>query len=624
MDFSFAWQNPDEKLLAFEKASELALKDYQEFWRLEAKRLKWEREFEKVHEGSLDDSKWFVGGRINACVNCLDRHVLGGMKQKTAIIFDNEKGHKQKLTYGELLVITQNIATRLWEMGVRKKDRVAIYMPMTPFAIASMLACARIGAIHTVVFGGFSSQALAERIDSAKAKVIITSKETQRKGHLLRLKALVDQARNLSKSKTVSAVLCFDLAVQDENEIDFSYKEYTDWPSFIISPEGFDAEHTLFILYTSGTTGKPKGIFHSTGGYLVQAASSTRWVFDLSERDVYWCTADIGWITGHSYVVYGPLSLGATIFIYDGALSWPDQSRVYDLIEQNRVSVLYTAPTAIRMWMRAGEKWLNNKDLSSLRLLGSVGEPINPQAWRWYKKFIGNDRCEIIDSWWQTETGAMMITPIEKISHQKPGSASQPFLGIRACVVDENGHKVEAGQAGFLVIENPWPSMARGIWEDRKRYVKTYFKTMPGKYFSGDGAKIDSEGDFFISGRIDDVLNVSGHRLGTAEIESSLVAHEAVAEAAVVGIPDQMTGQSIVAFITLMKDVRAEENELKEILKRHVKEFIGSFAKPKEIYFTQSLPKTRSGKIMRRLLRAKAGGEETNSDISTLDEESMS
>lgn len=614
-----SFESVPEKVQAYALAQKLAQKDYQEFWRKESLALSWAKEAHTVHDGKFMDGQWFLGGKINASYNCIDRHVIAGRGKNIAIISENEQGEVRTLTYQDLLDLTASIASILCERGVKASDRVAIYMPMVPEAIASLLACARIGAIHTVIFGGFSKEALAERIHDAQAVAVITAESTQRKGQELLLRSVVDEALKDDRTTLVKTVLSFGLDKKDQTSRLIPYEEQKVFPDRVKNPESFDAEHPLFILYTSGTTGKPKGIFHTTGGYLTQVISTTKWVFDLREQDLYWCTADVGWITGHSYVTYGPLSLGKSIFIYDGALNWPDTARFYQLIDKHAISVLYTAPTAIRMFMRAGEE--TSHDLSSLRLLGSVGEPINPQAWLWYRQVFGAERCEIIDSWWQTETGAMMITPIEHISRQKPGSASTPFLGIHAQIVDEYGQRVKAGQSGYLVISKPWPSMARGIWGDQDRFFKTYFKRFPGVYFTGDGAKMDEEGDFTISGRIDDVVNVSGHRLGTAEIESALVSHETVAEAAVIGIPDEVTGQSLVAFVLLKNGITASE-DLNHRLKEHVKNAIGSFAKPSVIHFAKNLPKTRSGKIMRRLLKAKATGEEIL-DTTTLDESTL-
>lgn len=616
---TFVWNDEHSKALAYAQAQELATIKPDDFWAAEAKNIHWSKEFTKVHDGRFAFGEWFIGGELNVSYNCLDRHILLGNGEKTAIIFEDEAGQQRKLSYQELLTLTNHVATMLDQRCIKPGDRVAIYMPMIPEAVATMLACTRVGAVHTVVFGGFAKEALIDRIHDAEAKAVITASQTQRKGNLLQLKEVVLDALKDARCQSVTTVICFGLEQKDANQRLIPFMPQPSWPEHIKNPKAFSAQHPLFILYTSGTTGKPKGIFHATGGYLVQAVATARWVFDFKPMDRYWCSADVGWITGHSYIAYAPLALGATIFMYDGALNWPDMSRVYKLIEQHKISIFYTAPTAIRMFMRAGDKVRQAFDLSSLRLLGSVGEPINPQAWLWYSRVFGQEHCPIIDTWWQTETGAMMITPIPGITKPKPGSATKPFFAIRAEVVDDHGQTTAQGQSGYLVITQPWPSLARGIWGDNDRFLDTYFKKMPGYYFTGDGAKVDDDGDFIISGRIDDVVNVSGHRLGTAEIESALVSHESVAEAAVVGVPDELTGQSLHAFVLLMHGAHPSEH-LDEELKNHVKNIIGSFAKPQKIYFERVLPKTRSGKIMRRLLRAKATGEAITADISTLDE----
>lgn len=616
------WTGVSEKKAAYKAAKALTHNDHLDFWQHEARLLTWHKEFHTVHQGSISDSQWFLGGEINASVNCLDRHINNGLKEKTAIVFESEQGQVSRLSFQELYHLTVNIAAVLYKNGIRSQDRVAIYMPMGPEAVASLLACARIGAIHTVIFGGFSNEAVAERILDAKAKAIITSTEGQRRGTALALNEIVDKALADKRCSSVSTVLCFGHNKAHADPRYVPYEESSSPPDPVINPIGFEAEHPLFILYTSGTTGKPKGIFHSTGGYLTQVISTTRWAFDIKDEDLFWCTADVGWITGHSYIVYGPLALGKSIFIYEGALNWPDPSRIYQLIDAHEINILYTAPTAIRMFMREGEALKKKHSLSSLRLLGSVGEPINPEAWHFYHRVFGDNKCDIIDSWWQTETGAMMITPLEHLTRQKPGSASTPFLGISAKIVDDDAREVLADTPGYLVMDKPWPSMARGIWGDEERFQKTYFEKFPGYYFTGDQAHRDSDGDFSISGRIDDVVNVSGHRLGTAEVESALVSHPAVAEAAVVGALDEVTGQRLVAFVLLMSGID-ESPSLSSDLKAHVAGIIGSFAKPSEIHFERVLPKTRSGKIMRRLLRAKARGQKETSDLSTLDDSSV-
>jgi acetyl-CoA synthetase len=616
---NLTWHNSAEKRKAYDAAKALVENDVNDFWQHEAQALSWSADFHTVHNGKFANGEWFLGGRLNVAYNCLDRHIEEGRGKQIAVVSENEKGDVEVLTYEELLRLTESIASILYERGIAQGDRVAIYMPMIPKAIAAMLACARLGAIHMVVFGGFSKDALCDRIFDAQAKAIITAENCQRKGKMLHLKETVESALGDQRCAQLNTVLVFDLEKQSHSQKIIPFEYCQNIPEVIKKPKNFSSEHPLFILYTSGTTGKPKGLFHSSGGYLTHVVSSMKWVFDLSDKDLFWCTADIGWITGHSYVCYGPLALGKSIFIYDGALNWPDNSRIYKLIEKHKISVLYTAPTAIRMFMQAGEKAREGHNLDSLRLLGSVGEPINPEAWHWYKRVFGKDKCPIIDSWWQTETGAMMISPLAHISRQKAGSASEPLIGISAKIVDESGKNLPPNKTGFLVIDKAWPGMARGIWGDQEKFLDTYFKKMPGFYFTGDGAKIDDDGDFFISGRIDDVVNVAGHRLGTAEIESALVSHEAVAEAAAVGIADPLCGQRLVAFVQLMQGFSPSES-LEEKLKAHVKDVIGSFAKPSAIHFELSLPKTRSGKIMRRLLRAKASGESIQSDISTLDD----
>lgn len=619
----FLWQSPEEKLVQYERARTLAKDDVEEFWRTEARRVSFSKPFTKVKSGDFSSSQWFYDGELNASYNCIDRHIKNGRGEKTAIVWENEDGVTETISYNQLFCMTLSIATELDERGIGPRDRVAIYAPMTPFAVAAMLATARIGAIHTVVFGGFSKEALIERISDSEAKALITASSTKRKGKILSLLSTVKEALADERCSSIITVLCHGL--DEENEVDdriVPFHARKSWPEKIINPSGFPAEHPLFILYTSGTTGKPKGIFHSTGGYLTHVVSTTKWVFDLRDDDVYWCTADIGWITGHSYVVYGPLAHGATILLYDGAVNWPDASRIYRIIEKHRVSILYTAPTAIRMFMQAGESARAGRDLSSLRLLGSVGEPINPEAWLWYSRVFGDNECEIVDSWWQTETGGMMIVPIPHVSQQVPGSASTPFLGIDARIVDDHGNDITAPNTkGLLVIKSPWPGIARGIWGDQERFIATYFKKIPGVYFTGDGACLDSCGNFIISGRVDDVINVAGHRLGTAEIESALVSHESVAEAAVVGIPDEIVGQKIAAFV-ILRHGHQPSTTLEAALSAHVAKMIGSFARPAAIHLVTALPKTRSGKIMRRLLRAKAMGETITSDISTLEDPS--
>jgi len=619
---NLCWGSKSEKKSCYMEARRQAEINYRDFWQSEAQRLFWHKNFHEVHDGQFAFGQWFSGGLINASVNCLDRHVQGGRGQRRAIVFENEAGEVRELSYEQLHRLTCDIATILHERGIRSGDRVAIYMPLVPEAVASMLAVARLGAIHTVVFGGFAKEALAERIADCEAKAVITASSSIRKGQRLELKKTVLLALLDERTAFVSTVLCFgQKEVESDNRVIY-FAPPKKWPDNVKNPLGFDANDPLFILYTSGTTGKPKGIFHATGGYLTQALSTTKWIFDLGDKDLFWCTADIGWVTGHSYIAYGPLALGASLFMFEGALNYPSPSRVYELLDRHRISVLYTAPTAIRMFMQAGEEYKGKADLSSLRLLGSVGEPINKEAWRWYSRVFGQNRCHIVDTWWQTETGAIMIAPIPPFSNQKPGSASNAFIGIKAAVVDEDGNDCEKSTSGYLVIKEPWPSLARGIWGDKERFFDIYFKKMPGVYFTGDGAMMDKDQDVIISGRIDDVVNVSGHRLGTAEVESALVGHDSVAEAAVVGIPDPISGQKLVAFVTLIQGVEGTAF-LADKIKDQVKNTIGSFARPSAIHFMPALPKTRSGKIMRRLLRAKACGEEITTDISTLEDSSM-
>lgn len=612
----YLWNNLEEKQHRYQEAINLP---FPEFWAKEAKALHWQKDFSETFRGGFDKNQWFLGGELNASYNCLDRHIVAGAKDRQAIIFEDENQEVKSLSFFELKRLSCQIATHLQARGIKAGDRVAIYMPLRPEAIASMLACARIGAIHTVVFAGFAKEALVERIEDAQAKAIICAPSTLRKGSKINLSKIVGEALKDHKSKSIHTVLSFyEPHINDEREIVFSNK--IEIPDNIENPPSFSSDHPLFILYTSGTTGKPKGIFHKTGGYLTQVTSTTKWIFDLRENDLFWCTADVGWITGHSYLCYGPLSLGQTIFLYEGALNFPSSARVYDLIERHKISVLYTAPTAIRMFMAAGESFKQGKNLNSLRLLGSVGEPINPEAWRWYKKVFGDNKLDIVDTWWQTETGAIMLSAIPGIHKAKAGSASKSFIGLQIDIVESNGQRCQTNENGFLVIKQPWPSLAGGIWGDQQRFYDTYFSQLEGCYFAGDGAHKDHEGDFFINGRIDDVVNISGHRLGTAEVESALVAHQSVAEAGVVGVADDITGQRLEAFVMLVK-YAIPSDELKNELIEQVKAQIGAFAKPAKIAFVDSLPKTRSGKIMRRLLRSLAEGVAPQTDTSTLENE---
>ena len=585
---------------------QLASQDRLKFWENQAKRLTWDKPWDQVLDWKLPFAKWFVGGKLNASVNCLDRHVDAGLGNRVAFYFEGEPGDTKKITYSELLVEVKKCANALQSLGIGAEDRVAIYMPLIPEAVVAMLACARIGAMHSVVFGGFSAEALSSRIQDADAKLVITSDGGYRRGSAFALKPAVDKAlENPNNVKNVLVVKRTGQEVEWNQKRDVWWHEIVSKQSDSHEAKSFDSEHGLFILYTSGTTAKPKGIFHTTGGYLTQAAYTHHAVFDLKpETDVYWCTADIGWITGHSYVVYGPLINGATQVIYEGTPDSPTKARMFQLIEKYKVTILYTAPTLIRTWMKWGDEFPNSCNLSSLRLLGSVGEPINPEAWMWYREVIGKNNCPIVDTWWQTETGAIMISPLPGVTATKPGSAMKPLPGISAEVVDDKANPVGNGKGGYLTLTEPWPSMTRGVWGEPQRFIDTYWSRFNGMYFAGDGAKLDDDGAFWVLGRVDDVMNVSGHRISTTEVESALVSHEAVAEAAVVGANDAMTGQAIVAFVILRGGVAAAAgSELEKSLKDHVSNQIGAIAKPKKIMVVAELPKTRSGKIMRRLLR---------------------
>ena len=593
------------------------------FWAREGGELQWQKKWSKVLDWKLPYAKWFVGGKINASENCLDRHLATPRANKAAIIWEGEPGEKRVLTYHQLHREVCKFANVLKRNDVKKGDRVLIYMPLIPEASIAMLACARIGAVHSVVFGGFSAESIKDRLADCGAKVVVTADGGYRRGQFVTLKQNVDHA--LKDSDAVRRVIVFRRAHSDihiEEGRDVWWHREMEYVTADCPPEPLDSEHPLFILYTSGSTGKPKGILHTTGGYLVGTYTTTKYVFDLREDDVYWCTADVGWITGHSYLVYGPLSNGATCLMYEGAPNWPEPDRFWKLIAEYGVTIFYTAPTAIRAFMKWGDEYPDAHDLSSLRLLGTVGEPINPEAWMWFYNHIGHGRCPIVDTWWQTETGAHMITPLPGATPCKPGTATLPFFGIDAAIVDDHGNEVPHGEGGKLVIRKPWPSMLRGIYGDKTRYKKQYWGEIKGVYFTGDGARRDKQGNFWIVGRIDDVLNVAGHRLGTAELESALVSHPAVAEAAIVGRPDEIKGQGIVAFVTLRAG-HAPGGDLKEKLRKHVGELIGPIAKPDEIRFTEMLPKTRSGKIMRRLLKQVAGGHSLTGDTSTLEDLSV-
>jgi len=582
-----------------------ANKDRLAFWEKQASRLHWDKKWSQVVDWQLPFAKWFIGGKLNATYNCLDVHVLAGRGDRVAFHFEGEPGDTRTITYSQLLSEVCKTTNALIELGIKQGDRVAIYMPMIPEAAISMLACARLGAMHSVIFGGFSADSLLSRIQDADATLVITADGGYRKGAAFALKPAVDEA--LKGATNVKNVLVVKRTGQETawGSKDIWWHDLVDKQSDKHTAEFFDSENGLFILYTSGTTAKPKGIYHTTGGYLTQAAFTHSVVFDLKpETDVYWCTADIGWITGHSYVVYGPLVNSATQVMYEGTPDTPTKGRIFELIEKYKVSILYTAPTLIRTWMKWGDEYPNGSNLSSLRLLGSVGEPINPEAWMWYREVIGKNNCPIVDTWWQTETGAIMISPLPGVTATKPGSAMRPLPGIGAEVIDDSGKAVGNGRGGYLVLTEPWPSMMRGIWKEPDRYKETYWSRFNNLYFAGDGAKLDKDGAIWLLGRVDDVMNVSGHRISTTEVESALVSHEAVAEAAVVGAKDEMTGQGIVAFVILRGGIEAATGEaLVKQLRDHVAKEIGPIAKPRQIMVVAELPKTRSGKIMRRLLR---------------------
>ena len=581
-----------------------AERDRLAFWERQAEHLHWFKKWDTVLDWQPPFAKWFLGGKLNASYNALDRHVLEGRGDRVAFYFEGEPGDTRTLTYADMLREVKKAANALTSLGVKDGDRVAIYMPMIPEAVVAMLACARIGATQSVVFGGFSADSLLARIQDAEAKLVITADGGYRKGAAFGLKTIVDDA--LKGSTPVEKVLVVKRTGQEVSmgARDIWWHELVDTQSDVHEAQPFDSEHSLFILYTSGTTAKPKGIHHTTGGYLTQAAYTHRAVFDIKpEKDVYWCTADVGWVTGHSYIVYGPMINGATQVMYEGTPDTPHKGRIFEMIEKYKVTILYTAPTLIRTWMKWGDEHPNKFNLSSLRLLGSVSEPINPEAWMWYREVVGKNNCPIVDTWWQTETGAIMISPLPGVTATKPGSAMLPLPGISAKVVDDSGKEVEKGSGGYLVLDKPWPSMLRGVWKEPARYQETYWSRYPNLYFAGDGAKLDSDGALWVLGRVDDVMNVSGHRISTTEVESALVSHDSIAEAAVVGAKDDLTGQAIVAFVILRGGVAAAQDGLIKELRDHVAKEIGAIAKPKQIMVVNELPKTRSGKIMRRLLR---------------------
>ena len=597
-----------------------ANEDYQAFWaRQAAELITWNKEWDTICEWNLPYSKWFIGGELNVAYNCLDRHVIAGRGDRTAILWEGEPGDSRRITYAELLDEVCKFANALKSLGVQRGDRVNIYLPMIPEAAVAMLACARIGAAHSVVFGGFSSQALADRINDAEAKVLITADGGYRRGEVFPLKPQADEAvANTHSIEHVVVVRRGGNDVEMQSGRDHWYHDLMANASSDCLAEPMDSEQLLFLLYTSGTTGKPKGIMHTTGGYLTHVAYTHKYVFDLHpETDIYWCTADVGWVTGHSYIVYGPLANCATQVMYEGVPNYPDTDRIWSIVEKYKVSIFYTAPTAIRTYMKWGVEQPAKHDLSSLRLLGSVGEPINPEAWIWYHENIGGSRCPIVDTWWQTETGGIMISPLPGATTTKPGSATFPLPGIHAEVVNEAGEPISHG-GGYLTLTHPWPGMLRGIWGDPQRFKETYWSKYEGRYFAGDGAKLDADGYLWLLGRVDDVMNVSGHRISTTEVESALVSHPSVAEAAVVGANDAQTGQAIIAYVTLRGGATVDENDLRN----HVAKEIGAIAKPKSIYFTPDLPKTRSGKIMRRLLRDVAEGRNLG-DTTTLADQSV-
>ncbi len=597
-----------------------SVRDPEGFWADIASDLHWFKKWDRVLEWNEPFAQWFVGGQINLSYNCLDRHLSTWRKNKAAIIWEGEPGDTRTLTYQQLHQEVCKFANVLKGLGIEKGDRVAIYMPMVPELPVAMLACARIGATHSIIFGGFSAEALKDRINDAQAKAVITADGGYRRGGVIELKPAVDEAiRECPSVRQTVVVERTRNKVHMEPGRDHWYHQLMQTASDVCPAEPLDSEHPLYILYTSGTTGKPKGIVHTTGGYSVHTYITTKWVFDLQDEDTYWCTADIGWVTGHSYIVYGPLQNGATAVMYEGAPNTPDFGRFWAIVEKHKVNILYTAPTAIRTFIKWGEQWPLKYDLSSLRLLGSVGEPINPEAWMWYYKVIGKEKCPIVDTWWQTETGGILISPIPGAISTKPGSATLPFPGIVPDIQTREGESVGDNQGGFLVITRPWPGMLRTIYGDPERFKRQYWSDIPGCYFTGDGARRDDDGYFWLMGRVDDVINVSGHRLGTMEIESALVSHPAVAEAAVVGRPDDIKGQAVSAFVTL-ESGHEPGPDLKEELRKHVAHEIGAMAKPDDIRFTDMLPKTRSGKIMRRLLRDIASGAQTVGDTTTLED----
>jgi acetyl-CoA synthetase len=618
---AFAAQANVSGIEAYRELFDRAAERPEEFWgSLAQSELSWFAPYSNVFEWAPPFAKWFTGGKINACYNCLDRH-LETRGDKAAIVFEGEPGDKRIISYRELHTLVCRFANALKKLGCETGDRSIIYMPMVPEAVVAMLACARLGITHSVVFGGFSAEALKARIQDLGASLVITADGGWRRGKEIRLKDAVDESlTDCPGVKSVVVLKRTGSTVPMTAGRDHWWHEAEEGVSADCPPVELDSEHPLFVLYTSGTTGKPKGILHTTAGYLLQTTMTMKWVFDLKENDVYWCTADIGWVTGHSYIVYGPLSAGATNVIYEGAPDYPAFDRWWRIVEEYKVSIFYTSPTAIRALIRQGDHWPNAHDLSSLRLLGSVGEPINPAAWEWYYRVIGKERCPIVDTWWQTETGSILIAPMPGAVGLKPGSGTLPMPGVLAEVVDFDGQPVAAGQEGYLIIRRPWPSMIRNIWGDADRYAQTYWGRMENVYFTGDAARCDADGYFWVLGRVDDVMNVSGHRLSTMEVESALVRHPMVAEAAVVGKPHEITGQAVCCFVTLKKGVDASHDALGKELRQWVAHEIGAFARPEEIRFTEALPKTRSGKIMRRLLREIVTSNTVAGDVTTLED----
>jgi len=605
----------------YERMYARSVDDPEGFWGEAAAELEWFAPWTQVLDGSGPHAKWFTGGKLNLSHNCVDRHAKGARKDKVALLWEGEPGEVRRLTFAELHVEVQKFANVLKSLDVKKGDRVALYMGMGPELAIALLSCARIGAVHSVIFGGFAAQAISDRVNDSDCQVVVTQDVSYRRGGEVKLKAIVDEA--MEKCSGVRKIVVYQRApsvtVKMQEGRDIWWHEAMASVAAECACEWMDAEDPLYILYTSGTTGKPKGLVHTTGGYSVQTYLTSKYVFDLQEHDVYWCTADIGWVTGHSYVVYGPLQNGATVMMYEGAPNWPENDRFWKIIDDHKVTIFYTAPTAIRAFIKWGNEWVHKHDLSSLRLLGTVGEPINPEAWMWYHREIGKERCPIVDTWWQTETGAILIAPIPGAVATKPGSATRPFFGVVPEVVSKDGENVPAGTGGLLVIKKPWPSIARTIWGDAERYEQAYFSEIPGIYFTGDGARRDKDGYYWLMGRVDDVINVSGHRLGTMEIESALVAHPKVAEAAVVGRPHEMKGQAIAAFVSLEEGNEPTE-ALKQELRQWVAKEIGALARPDDLRFTPTLPKTRSGKIMRRLLRELATTGTVTGDTTTLED----